>query len=293
MKLLTYSEDYVETMKMCKTELNDKDIYDGDVIFHAYWNGQLNEKHFYSIKSCYYFNVHLYKGKGIRKIILWIENNTSNDFNERIAKYAEIKEFNLESESANTILQRVNKKKLGRINYNDERMVTVGESNIVRFLLLYKYGGCWFDLDVYFLRSFDPLFTKTKNDMVVYQWPKTINPNGAIFVSLTPQSSKLREAIIFILNRDLGFSFLRAKLIYQIPLNFLVLPCSWFDGGWIDNPYKMDFLGFMTKTDIDYSFDNFFTDCLCFHWHNQWNRQIETNSPMDRLNHILDANILD
>ena len=54
MKLLTKTTDFNETIKLA-SEL--KDSYDKSVIFHCYWNGNLNEKHLYSVLSCYYFNV--------------------------------------------------------------------------------------------------------------------------------------------------------------------------------------------------------------------------------------------
>ena len=53
MKQLTKTTDNNETIKLAN-ELNG--IYDKPVIFHCYWNGNLNEKHLYSVLSCYYFN---------------------------------------------------------------------------------------------------------------------------------------------------------------------------------------------------------------------------------------------
>ena len=69
MKLLTKTTDYDETIKLANKLTGE---YDKSVIFHCYWNGNLNEKHLYSVLSCYYFNVLNRK----HKIILWLENNT-------------------------------------------------------------------------------------------------------------------------------------------------------------------------------------------------------------------------
>ena len=93
MKLLVNKTDYDETIQLAK-DINQK--YDKIVTFHCYWNGILNEKHLYSIKSCHHFN-----GKK-HKIILWLENNTQNQYNDEIGKYAEIKYFSLEQEIINT-----------------------------------------------------------------------------------------------------------------------------------------------------------------------------------------------
>ena len=65
----------------------------------------------------------------------------------------------------------------------------------------------------------------------------------------------------------------------------LVLPCSWFDGNWINNPYKVSSI--FTSTTIDYNFTNFFPGAFCFHWHNKWLQKIEKNSIMYRLIHNL------
>jgi hypothetical protein len=54
MKLLYNTTNYELTIKEA---LNINDNYNKSVIFHCYWNGPLTEKHYYSIKSCYYFNI--------------------------------------------------------------------------------------------------------------------------------------------------------------------------------------------------------------------------------------------
>tara|TARA_B110000285_G_C14995299_1_gene548510 strand:+ start:595 stop:759 length:165 start_codon:yes stop_codon:yes gene_type:complete len=46
----------------------------------------------------------------------------------------------------------------------------------------------------------------------------------------------MKNNIEFIINRNRGWGFQEAQLTYNISLEVLVLPCSWFDGGWIENP---------------------------------------------------------
>ena len=142
MKLLTQSTDYTETLNIA-INLNKSKSYDKSVIFHCYWNGTLNQKHLISILSCYYFNVY-----NKHKIILWLENNISNKYNALIEPYAEIKYFSLSKE--------INDSKIkSKINYNK---ILSYYSDVVRYFLLYNYGGVWFDLDCLILRNFDPLF---------------------------------------------------------------------------------------------------------------------------------------
>ena len=222
MRLLTEMTDFNETIKIA-SELSG--IYDKQVIFHCYWNGILNEKHLYSIRSCYYFNVLNNK----HKIFLWLENNISNDINKEISKYCEIKFFSLKNEIKGSWLENRN-------------IVYIGgwteKSNFYRMLFLYKYGGCWFDLDCLFLRSFDPLFINYEKEVCIYQWATKNYPNNAILISLEAKSQIMKNNINMILNRRKGWGFQRAELTIDIKgLNMLVLPCSWFDGAWINNPY--------------------------------------------------------
>jgi len=47
------------------------------------------------------------------------------------------------------------------INYNSY------DSDIVRYILLYKYGGFWFDLDILFSRHIDPMLASFGNHICV------------------------------------------------------------------------------------------------------------------------------
>ena len=95
MKLYTNSTDYTKTIEDAIKLTGD---FNQSVLFHCYWNGVLNQKHVYSILSFYHFNVHNNK----HKIILWIENNTPNQYNTEIEKYAEIRNFALQSYAPQT-----------------------------------------------------------------------------------------------------------------------------------------------------------------------------------------------
>ena len=278
MKLLTNITDYNQTIKLA-TNLNSK--YNESVIFHCYWNGNLNEKHLYSILSCYYFNVF----NNNHKIILWLENNIPNDINKEIKKYCEIKNFILKEETKNTWLE--NENIIFKTNILTEK------SDFYRLLLLYNYGGCWFDLDCFFLRSFDPLFSNYKNDICLYQWEKQEYPNNAIIISLEPKSIKMKKNIEFIIKLNRGWGFQIAKLTYNIKeLDFFILPCSWFDGSWISNPYNIKFNFFFKKSNKEYNFENFFKGSFCYHWHNNWDGIIEENSIILQLVKIIKSKLI-
>jgi len=275
MKLLINKTDYTETINAA---LNLQGEYSKSVIFHCYWNGILNEKHLYSILSCYYFNV--YKNK--HKIILWLENNTPNKCNTEIEKYAEIRFFKFSDEKNNTNFIKNYNYNFGNITYY---------SDFVRNLLLYNYGGIWFDLDCFILRSFDPIFYNFENEICLYQWENQKYPNNAIYISLKPKTEKMKKNIEFIVNRNRGWGFQKANLTYDLPLDMLVLPCSWFDADWIQNPYNTNTIQFFKNTDKYYNFDNFFKGSFCYHWHNKWNNKIEDNSIIMQLVKIIQNNL--
>ena len=275
MKLLTTTTEYTETINIA---FNLQGEYSKSVTFHCYWSGVLNEKHLYSILSCYYFNV--YKNK--HKIILWIENNTPNEYNTEISKYAEIRCFSLSDETANT----------GFLNkYFCEFNMIIYYSDFVRNILLYNYGGIWFDLDCFILRSFDPIFWNFENEICVYQWENQNYPNNAIYISLESKSKKMKQNIEFIVERNCGWGFQEANLTYDLPLDMLVLPCSWFDADWIQNPYNNGTIALFEKTDKQYTFDNFFKGSFCYHWHNKWNKEITDNSIIIQLVNIIYNNL--
>ena len=271
MKLLTKHTNYVETIT---TAINLEGEYTKSVIFHCYWNGQLNEKHLYSILSCYYFNVHNNK----HQIILWLENNTPNNINTEIEKYAEIRNFSFRDEKDNTLFINTD------FNYNRKLSFY---SDVVRYLLLYNYGGIWFDLDCFFMRSFDPIFYNFENEVCVYRWENQNYPNGAIFISLEKKSEKMKNNIKFIINRNRGWGFQEAALTFDLELDMLVLPCSWFDACWLD----FRFIPFFENTDINYDFNNFYKGAFCYHWHNRWGNKIYDNSICMQLVKIIQSNL--
>jgi len=275
MKLLADNTDYTETIAMAQDLSGD---YTKSVQFHCYWNGNLNEAHLYSILSCYYFNVR----KNKHKIILWLENNVPNHYNTEIEKYAEIRLFSYTDEKNACFLKNMD------LNYNKKISYY---SDVVRYILLYNYGGVWFDLDCFILRSFDPIFYNFENKICVYTWENNIYPNGAIYISLEPRSETMKNIIEFIVKRSQGWGFQEARLTFDLPLDLLVLPCSWFDAGWINNPFLFHFNNFFDPTDKQYDFDNFFKGAFCFHWHNNWNKKIDASSAVSQLIKIIQSDL--
>lgn len=279
MKIFSPKYDIEKEMEFANKMTGD---YDKPVIFHCYWDGQLNEKHIISLKSCYFFNVLNHPNNSI---ILWTTKIVDNELVAEAKKYVSvIRVFNLDDEKIGTPME---KHDFSTVNKNPSFF-----SDVVRYTLLYKYGGCWFDLDVFFFRSLDPLFVAYEDEVIVYQWDNQNHPNGAVFISLIPRSEKMKKNIEFIGERARGWGFQEALLTFDLPMDMLVLPCGWFDPYWReDNPYNAGFVDFFKSTDKEITFDDFCKGAFTFHWHNQWGTPIEPESPIHQLNSIIDDNL--
>ena len=275
MKLFTEKTSYDDTIIYAKQLTG---TYDSPVTFHCYWNttrnGGLSEKHLYSILSCWYFNVRNNK----HKIILWLENTELNEYAEQIKKYAEIKYFDITEQTQETFLE-------GYVfKYREKRPGVKYYSDYIRQVLLYNFGGCWFDLDCFFLRCFDPLFSDFQNELCYHYLTQHSAGNG-IVLSLQPKSIKIEKFIRFLVDRNESWGFGDGGLAYDINEDVLVLPCSWFvpimaRTGSLSVEDKEKFFADTTEA-LD--FDNFYPGAFCYHWHNSWDYEVGRTSPMAQL----------
>ena len=289
MKMFTDKTSYDDTIVYAQQLTG---TYDAPVIFHCYWNttknGGLSEKHLYSILSCWYFNVRNNK----HKIILWLENTELNEYAEQIKQYAEIRQFEVDKETQGTFLEGY------EFEYKEKRPGVKYYSDYVRQILLYNYGGCWFDLDCFFLRCFDPLFATFPDDLCFYD-QTGCSPNNAVILSLRPRAENIEKFMKYMVKRDLGWSFFHPFLTYDEIRNedvdILILPCSWFDPMgylWYHNvpnwPGKKDFI---EETSEVYTFDNFYQGAFCYHWHNYWRFEVGQTSTMSQLVKIIESDL--
>ena len=291
MKLFTKKTSYDDTIVYAQQLTG---TYDSPVIFHCYWNttrnGGLSEKHLYSILSCWYFNVRNNK----HKIILWLENTELNEYAGQIKQYAEIRQFDLAGQTKDTFLENYTFK------YPEGKPGIKYYSDYVRLVLLYNYGGLWFDLDCFFLRGFDPLFATFSDDLCFYDQTGH-SPNNAVILCLQSGFEKIEKFMQYMIKRDLGWGFFNPPLTYaemtdNAQIDILILPCSWFDPmayKWYAHaenwPGKEDFI---EKTDQTYTFDNFYKGAFCYHWHNYWKHEVGQTSTLSQLVKIIKEDIV-
>eukprot|EP00928_Gymnodinium_smaydae_P081692 TRINITY_DN65169_c0_g1_i1.p1 TRINITY_DN65169_c0_g1~~TRINITY_DN65169_c0_g1_i1.p1 ORF type:complete len:395 (+),score=39.81 TRINITY_DN65169_c0_g1_i1:67-1185(+) len=260
------------------------------VIFHTLWDDlrTLTEKHIMMLKSAYLTNLQTKgKARSSRTMYLWTYKDwdTNNTLVREAQKYSTIKRFSFDNACNDSPLtlrdERTNRQKALPPDLS---------SDLARYTILWSYGGLWVDIDTLFLRNFDPLFRSFHDKPWVYAWENEQHPNGAVFFVPRAQHPVMRSFMEFMVKRQKGFGFQQAQLNFDSPVPFTVLPCAWFDAGWIDNPAKLHYLDFFKKSSRQYD-DIFFSGAFSFHWHNHWDSDVSDSSPARQIMQHLEARL--
>jgi len=254
---------------------HDEEIYENPVIFHCYWDKEIGTNQMFSILSCYLTNV---KNTN-NKIILWVEYDIESYLNKPIYKilknYCEIKHIDHLSERIGTPLE-------GHILEKESMSTSAFYSDYIRLILLYKYGGMWFDLDIIFFKKFDYLFNTY--DTFLPTFGRSNYPNNAIFWSRNKEV--IEELINLFLKHGCGHFGMQDTFEnrfenqnyfnFNSDLKINILPCGWFDSLWVDDNCNFDI--WFKDNNNEYFYD----DAYCYHWHNRNHLEIEKNSPFHR-----------
>ena len=250
--------------------------YEDPVIFHCYWNKEVGTNQLFSILSCYLTNV---KGTN-NKIILWhdfdIKKCIDSDIYRLLRRFCEVKNFDHFAERIGTPLESY------QIDRNGYLSMPSFYSDYLRLIMLYRYGGMWFDLDILFFKRFDYLFSKY--DSFMYTWERSKHPNNALFWCRDKGILKsMIERFIEYGGGHFGiqdtFGNRRENQIHfglDSTLEINVLPCGWFDSMWICDPCDFE-LWFKDNGD-----GYFYDDAYCYHWHSRNHLPIEKGSPFHR-----------
>ena len=299
MTVLAPSPDYATGMALShalfgSSRSSDTRLYTEPLLFHAYWKGPLLEKHVTSVQSCWLHNMRDDSVRSRRRIVVWTDDAGLHRTNASLlSQFAqlegvELRLLDIHEEAKGSPIQNSN------VLHVSGATLLSFYSDVVRYALLHRYGGVWFDLDILWLRPIDPLLLTFDTRIMVYSWQAEGYPNGAVFISLQSRSAQLASAIHFILSRRRGFGFQEAALTYDLPLDFLVLPCSWFDPGWQLNPLGSVWRQFILSRPSSLqrcTWDNFHAGAFAFHWHNQWTDPINATSCMSDLQRDLQRSI--
>ena len=291
-------DDYKASLEFLSSiNYEDYSYPDEEIIFHVYTEIQ-NEKEIECVKS-YLATQNLEK----TKLIIWSDYDISN--NELIKPYLDyvtLKVFDPIEESKGTPFED----DISQYFIQDTKYYL--KSDFLRLLVLYKYGGIWFDMDVVLLRDFKPILDQE----YMYQWGRSLDFSGigsdiyrrgtcGTVLSLKKKSdlsykmlTQIKKMPILpntaIWGKDL-FS-----LVYR-EMPFTVFPVSFFNIEWeldLVDPETTEKIGDGFEINIDENNEFLFLDCFAWHWHNssRKNKKIIEGSKFDllrkRTNYLLE-----
>lgn len=254
---------------------------DENTIFHVYWYGEINRHQLCCIYS-YLYSQNLSSSK----LWVWLDVNTYDLSAKSIPIHPNIKvkKYDPYKEVKNTPF--VGYKHL------DQTKSLKFRSDIARILVLYNYGGLYFDLDMLLLKDLKPLL----NIEFCYSWSDLKKGNNAM-LRLKKHSSiciqiieKYKNSVSpFNIHNQSFFLGYNHKYIFTDDLDLTCLPCVLFDPVWVleHRNQKSKYCKLHTFDDFfkttDENINNFFADKLfAYHWHSRNNMKIEKNSYFEK-----------
>lgn len=257
--------------------------------FHIYSEIR-NEKELLCIKS--YFATQDYKK---HKLILWSDYDvTDNELLKPFKQYIDFRIYNPLELSKGTPVE-------GKDFINQRDNLYYLNSDLLRLLCCHKYGGCWVDMDIVFLRDMSCLL----NDEFLYVWGSDLNfeEQGCCGTVMNlKKGSKLGQLFLeevqnspMVSNSTCWGKSLFGS-VYKNKMKFDILPCAYFNAEWCIN-YKHPGLG----TEIESQWfskpllnnKHLFTPSFTWHWHNSTHKKdkIVENSKFDKLQKIIDKKL--
>lgn len=250
------------------------------IIAHAYWYGEFGRKQAFSIWS-------YLATQDLNNTCVWLwldeENGYAdykkNKYIQELLPYIEVKPYNTRNELKHTFHFR-------NVIFNQKDNLAYRADGF-RLLVLNKYGGIYFDLDICFLNDMSVLCGDTD---WCYSWEKQGYANNALLYMVPGSKSSLTR-----------YLFIKAQLKAPMPwavfnytdrnLNKLkIYPFHLFDPAWLNQdgearyPEEFDFFfkdsEFMGQQNISYK--NFFAGAYTYHWHNRWSTDVVKDSFFDK-----------
>jgi hypothetical protein len=257
--------------------------FDEEIPFHVFWRGKIKRKQLLCINS-YLYSQNL----GNTKLYVWLDSDYKEN-SKLIKKHPNIiiKNYDAKKESLNTPFENKN-------FINNQKYVKF-RSDIARLMILFNYGGIYFDLDIILLKDINCILDLE----FCYQWGGKTGGNNA-FLRLKKGSKNCTD----IMNRyvdvlengcnhtnkygnDFKYQIGMIHEIFNEKINILCFPSAFFDPVWI-----LDYKNLTSKYSTLNKFDNFFKktnekvnissffggNIMAYHWHSRNNQDIEENS---------------
>jgi hypothetical protein len=231
------------------------------------------------------------------KLIVWSDYDISD--NPRIQSYKDLLDLRVYDpvkESIGTPLEN----HLSILQAKDSKYYL--QSDLLRILVLYKYGGVWFDMDVLLLRDFLPILDQE----YMYMWGSETDfaRDGACatVLSLKKESKFARDLIEqvlntpFVPNSTCWGKDMFATLYRREP--FPVLPSTFFNTEWCINvkyPGLGDFIDRCWFADVGLGDRYLFLEAFGWHWHNSSNKNkvVEPGSKFDLLCKMIKSKLIE
>jgi len=259
--------------------------YSEEFFFHAYWQKGFGRKQAFSVKSLLVTQSAIFKKFKGAKVMLWLEEDyeedTPNVWVQQMRQLGvEVRHFDPPVEAIGTPLE-------------NNSVVTKGykktafHSDWARLIVLYKYGGLYFDMDILFLRDVLPLVEEYGD--FAYPW---ITRNGKInnaFLAFRKQDEAITDIITRAAaeNRATGLHGFTGFLVRSKPPTLNLIPYKLIDFCWIERRLcpHFDFRWFFKVLPKNINEERVAQEGLStsyvYHWHNCWNEPIQDNSTFE------------
>jgi hypothetical protein len=229
------------------------------------------------------------------KVIVWSDYDIRNE--PRIQRFKDLVDFRVwdaKSEAVGTPIE----KELRMFKAADEKHYL--QSDLLRLLALYKYGGVWIDMDIVLLRDFKPLLDQE----YMYMWGSETDFKNqgacATVLSLKKESEfsiKLLEEATkmpIIPNSTCWGKDMFAQLYRHY--NFNIMPASFFNIEWCINKHTPGLGDHIEAGWFKSRSDNkkfMFLDSFAWHWHNssKKNLVIEPDSKFKLLTELTESRL--
>ncbi|CAG8536843.1 8150_t:CDS:1 [Acaulospora morrowiae] len=243
-------------------------------IYHSYWRIDLQpigDKQLATLKSFF-----ATQNANYSSLILWSNGDLSNDLVlkplfERYPDRFKTLKYDVEAESKGTPIENS-----GNLHIEDRH--TYLDGDLIRLLVLYNYGGVWFDMDSLFIRDLSPLLEHEW----IGQWdcflPEGFPFNGA-FMRFRKKSPYVCELLSEIAvgpaprkdsvdwGATLYYKIFR-RLIQNGKEPFKIIPWCFTDPSLCHPSNSMP--GAFKESEFD---KERLLQVFAYHWHNQWNKE--------------------
>jgi hypothetical protein len=157
------------------------------------------------------------------------------------------------------------------------------DGDLFRILVLHNHGGVYADMDTVLLRSLGVFLDQE----FVYQWDKYDDLYAPALMRLQKGSAFAQELLRGVLEIPAGkYNWGRenVKRAIQGGRSISVFPSPFFNTEWQADP------GFKPFANTPAS-ANLYEGAFAWHWHNQWDAEIEQGSKFQRLEAIMDEKL--